>query len=42
MSKSDCYNNEMDILDEQFNSGAIDRREYDQAVAELEEDLRYG
>ncbi len=34
-----CFDREMAILDEQFESGAIDRQEYNKAVQELEEDM---
>jgi hypothetical protein len=40
MSIDSCYEREMDILDEQLESGAISRKEYDEAVEELEREMR--
>lgn len=39
MDLNDCYNREMEILDEQLQHGQIDIYEYDRAVQELEQDL---
>ena len=35
-----CFDNEMDILDEQLEADEISREEYDKAVREIEQDMR--
>ena len=40
MSLDSCYENELDILEEQLACGDIDVKEYNKALGELERDMR--